>query len=131
MKDFKAGGDINVGGDVYIYDNSTQHKLLITCTDRQLYEERLHRTAILSDERKRKWKRLGLAWLIVGSGFAAGAIWLQAIGQGAFSTLLLGLGGLTLAAASVKVIDEPTVFERRQLQALQEISFILKERGLE
>lgn len=131
MRDFKAGGDINVGGDVYIHDESVQHKLLIHCTNEELRAERTHRIQVLSGERKHKWKRVGVAWLIVGGGLALTAIWLYLTGKEGLSSLVLGLGGVMLAFATIKVIDEPTEFERRQLAALTEISYLLRERGAE
>ncbi len=87
--------------------------------------------AVLSRERKRKFKRLAFAWLVSGIVLAAGALWFYANGQSNFSSLLLGFGGLAVAFASVKVFEQPTEFEQRQLAALKEIHHILRERGVE
>ncbi len=131
MRDFKAGRDINVGGDVYIRDESSQPKLLVLCTNEELSDERTHRKAVLSGERKRKFKRLTFTWLFSGIVLSAGALWFYANGQSNFSSLLLGFGGLAVAFASVKVFEQPTEFEQRQLAALKEIHHILRERGVE
>lgn len=131
MRDFKAGRDINVGGDVHIHDESFQPKLLILCSNEELFDERFHRKAVLSGERKRKLKRLAFAWLFSGIVLAAGALWFYVNGQSNLSSLLLGFGGLAVAFTSVKVFEQPTEFEQRQLAALKEIHHILRERGVE
>ena len=131
MRDFKAGRDINVGGDVHIHDESSQPKLLVLCTNEELFDERIHRKSVLAGERKRKFKRLASAWLFSGVVLAGGALWFYANSQANFSSLLLGLGGLAVAFASVKVFEQPTEFEQRQLAALKEIHHILRERGVE
>lgn len=131
MRDFKAGRDINIGGDVHIHDQSTQPKLLVLCTNEELFDERAHRKVVLSDERKRKFKRLAFAWIVSGVVLSAGALWFYVNGQSNFSSLLLGLGGLAVAFASVKVFEQPTEFEQRQLATLKDIRHILRERGVE
>lgn len=131
MRDFKAGRDINVEGDVHINDNSTQPKLLVICTNEELLEERNHRKVLLSQERKAKWKRLALAWLVVAIGLGVVSIWLYFNGKKDLSSLLLGLGGIVLGIASIKVLEKPNIFEQRQLAALNEIRLILRERGAE
>ncbi|WP_303229460.1 hypothetical protein [Comamonas kerstersii] len=131
MRDFKAGRDINVGGDVYIHDESSQPKFLVHCTSEELLDERIHRKSVLSGERKRKFKRLAFVWLLSGVVLAIGALWFYTNGQPNFSSLLLGFGGLAVAFASVKVFERPNEFEQRQLDALKEIHHILRERGLE
>lgn len=131
MRDFKAGRDINVGGDVHIHDESTQPKLFVLCTNEELFDERVHRKSVLAGERKRKFKRLASAWLFSGVVLSGGALWFYANGQANFSSLLLGLGGLAVAFASVKIFEQPTEFEQRQLAALKEIHHILRERGVE
>jgi hypothetical protein len=131
MRDFKAGRDINVGGDVHIHDGSTQPKLLVLCSNEELLDERAHRKVVLSGERKRKIKRIAFAWLVSGVVLTAGAVWFYANGQSNFSSLLLGFGSLAVAFASIKVFEQPSDFEQRQLAALKEIHHILRERGAE
>jgi hypothetical protein len=53
MRDFKAGCDIHVGGDLHINDQSNKSKLFIDCTDEELFAEREYRKKALSRERKR------------------------------------------------------------------------------
>jgi hypothetical protein len=130
MRDFKAGGDINVGGDINIHDES-QPKLLISCTNGELIEERGHRKKLLGGERKRKVKRLAVAWVIAGVFLSLLALHFYFDGKPELSSLTLGLGGLAVAFASVKVFEQPNEFEVRQVAALKEIHHILRERGIE
>lgn len=131
MRDFKAGGDINVEGDVNIIDNSTQPKLLAACTNSELLHERKHRKSLLVQERKEKWKRLALAWIGVAMMLGIASLWLYFDGKKDLANLVLGLGGVAAALASVKVLEKPNDFEQRQIDALYEIRTILKERGAE
>ncbi|AOJ83753.1 hypothetical protein WT60_24370 [Burkholderia sp. MSMB617WGS] len=116
---------------MYIHDQSSQPKLLVLCTTEELFEEREHRKALLSDERWRKTKKIGLFWLIAGSCLALAAVYFYVVGKEKIVPLLLGLGGLALVLVTSKVTDEPTEFELRQLGALKEIHHILRERGVE
>lgn len=130
MRDFKAGRDINVNGDVVINDDSTQiGKLLINCTDEELFHERAHRKSVLWGERKRKLSRLVVAWVFSGLLLTGGAIYLYSVGRTEFSSLLLGLGSIAIGLGSIKVFIEPNEFEQRQYSALKEIEYILRERG--
>lgn len=101
MRDFKAGRDINVGGDVHIHDESSQPKLLVLCSNKELFDERVYRKAVLSGERKLKFKHLAFFWLVSGVVLSAGALWFYANGQSNFSFLLLGFGSLAVAFASL------------------------------
>ncbi len=130
MRDFKAGRDINVSGDVVINDDSTQiSKLLVNCTNDELVNERSHRKSVLWGEKKRKLSRLVLAWVFAGVILTVAAIYFYTQGQKDFSSLVLGLGGLAVAFGSIKLFIEPNEFEQRQHAALREIEYILRERG--
>lgn len=131
MRDFKAGRDINVEGDVHINDNSIQPKLLTVCTSEELFSERLHRQTLLSQERKAKWKRLAMSWIFIAVMLGVTSLWFYFKGDTNFSSLVLGLGGLAGCFASVKVLEKPNKFEARQIDALDEIKTILRERGVE
>lgn len=131
MRDFKAGRDINVDGDVHIVDNSNQPKFLAVCTNDELIHERAHRNELLRHERKAKWKRLALAWVGIAIMLGSASIWFYFDGKKDLSSLVLGLGGLAVGLASVKVLEKPNNFEQRQIDALYEIRMILRERGAE
>lgn len=129
MRDFKAGRDINVDGDVNIIDNSNQPKFLTICTNEELIHERAHRKKLLSQERIEKWKRITLAWVGLAIVLGSTSVWFYYNGKKDLSSLILGLGGLAVGLASVKVLEKPNEFEQRQISALNEIHMILKERG--
>ena len=131
MRDFNVGNDLHVKGDLHINDNSNQSKLLIDCSNNELFEERTHRKSLLSGERKSKWKRMAIAWLGIGCVLGIAAIWFYYQGNPNLSSLVLGLGGFGTAFASIKVLEQPTEFEARQIDALNEIRLILRERGIE
>ncbi|KVC82466.1 hypothetical protein WL02_02105 [Burkholderia ubonensis] len=131
MRDFNVGGDIVAGGDVHIVDASEQPKFLVSCTTPELRAEREHRKALLSQEQWRKIKVIGLFWLVAGTCLAVSALYFYAIGNTNLASVLIGLGGLAMMAITVKVVDEPTEFEQRQLGALAEIRHILRERCAE
>jgi len=131
VRDFKAGRDINVEGDVHIIDNSTQPKLLVVCTNDELLAERVHRKTLLSQESKAKWKRLATAWVFLAAILGVASLWFYFKGDTNFSSLVLGLGGLAGGFATVKVLEKPNEFEARQIAALNEIKMILRERGAE
>ena len=131
MRDFNVGNNLNVNGDLHINDNSNQSKLFIDCSNNELFEERIHRKNLLSSERKSKWKRMAIAWLGIGCVLGIAAIWFYYQGKSNLSSLVLGLGGFGTAFASIKVLEQPTEFEARQMAALNEIRQILRERNIE
>lgn len=131
MRDFKAGRDIKVGGDIHIKSESPQPKHLSMCTNEELIEELDHRRTLLSNERKRQWKSIAIMWLVCGVALSIVALWFYFKGDPNLSSMILGFGGLAVGFASIKVFEQPSVFEDRQLAALQEIKLILRERGIE
>ena len=131
MRDFNVGNNLDVKGDLHINDNSNQSKLLIDCSNDELLDERNHRKDLLSSERKSKWKRMAIVWLGAGCILGIIAIWFYFQDKPNLSSLVLGIGGLLVAFASVKIFEHPTEFEARQVHALNEIRLILRERGAE
>tara|TARA_B110000977_G_C11082988_1_gene493545 strand:- start:3224 stop:3388 length:165 start_codon:yes stop_codon:yes gene_type:complete len=51
MRDVKSG---DIGGDVDINDNSSEHNLLVNCSNEELVHEEQHRNDILAKECSRK-----------------------------------------------------------------------------
>lgn len=130
MRDFKAGRDIHVNGDVVIHDESTQvGKLLINCTNEELIDERAHRKSVLRGERRRKLNRLVVAWVFSGLILSGLAIYFYLNGRSELSSLALGGGSIAIGLGSIKMFIEPNEFERRQIDALKEITYIMRERG--
>ncbi|HHT8899249.1 TPA: hypothetical protein ACT5CR_002073 [Burkholderia cenocepacia] len=133
MRDFKVNGGISAGGsvDINIVDTSDQPKFLVNCTTPELWAEREHRKALLSQEQWRKLKVIGLFWLVAAACLAGSALYFYSVGNSNIANVLIGLGGLAMMAITAKVVDQPTEFERRQLSALAEIRHILRERCVE
>jgi hypothetical protein len=129
MRDFRAGGNINVVGDVNIIDNSEQLKLLVQCTNDELFEERKHRTNLLKNEKKRKYKKSGIFFISVIIISILVSIGIYLAGNSDLASFVLGGGGLVASAASIKISTNPSEFEMRQAAALNEIRMILRERG--
>ena len=131
VRDFKAGRDINVEGDVNIIDNSNQPKLLVLCTNADFQYYKTHLNALLVKKKNQTRTRLALAWMGVAVVLGVASIWLYFDGKKDLATLVLGLGGVAAGLGSVKVLEKPNDFEQRQINALYEIRTILKERGAE
>lgn len=129
MRDFSSG-DIN--GDVTINDhsNQTNYKLLIHCDNEELLAEEMHRIKVLRKERRRKSKVMfkifsGCGLLLL---FAGG--WYLLKGQLDMVSALSGLGGVILTFATLSGADTPNAFEKRQIDALDEINTLLRERDV-
>jgi hypothetical protein len=131
MRDFKAGRNLYVEGDLTINDSSTQLKLLSVCTNEELFNQRIHRKQLLGQEREAKWKRLATVWLLAAIVLGVAALGFYAQGKTDLAGLVLGFGGLMVGFASVKVFEHPSPFEARQIAALNEIKMILRERQAE
>jgi len=130
LQNFDNNGNMNAGRDINIIDNSNNSKLLIDCTNSELHIEREHRTNLLRQERKAKWKRLATLWMVFAVVGSAVALYFYFIkGNTNLSSIILGLAGIAASVASVKLFEAPTQFEARQIAALNEISMILRERG--
>lgn len=133
MRDFNAGRDINVGGDLVIRDQSQQPgKLLRECSNDELLIERRRRERLLQEEMQRKWKKIfnwGLAAIISACIFYA----IKSIGGKVdLVVYLLNLAGIVIpVSVTIRIADSQTEFQLRQLAALKEISFLLRERGTE
>lgn len=132
MRDFNNGGDLNVGGDLHITDNSSnEHKLLIHCATEELLLERPFRQGNLRLEFKRKLNRtlpfIGLAVLT----FLGTAIWAQINGKIDLVAFAVGVGSLLVGYASLQATLEPNAFELQERAAIEEINMILKSRRVE
>jgi len=129
MSDISVGGGISAGGDVVLGDNNKNgSKLLVDCSSDELRKDFAYREELLRDERTIKWKRIAVAWLVVGTIAALAAIYFHMVGKDNLSSLVMGGAGIFMAFATMKVIENPTDFEQRQMFALQEIRTLLKER---
>ena len=129
MRDFNSA---DIHGDVQINDNSnnTKYKLLIHCTPEELIQEESHRRALLSDERSRKnrtnFRFFGFAIFLFSIAF----FWYLIQGEIDIASLVIGMASVFVAVKTLHAADTPTDFEKRQLLTLQEISTLLRERGV-
>jgi hypothetical protein len=130
MRDFRAVGDINVGGNVIIDDSSQLYKPYAQCSNEVLLKDEVHRQDLLNSERSRKWRIFTKSLLGGGALLVAASIWFYIQGRMNFASLVLGIGGCMISAASFQFFSKPTEFELRQLEALKEIATILRERGI-
>lgn len=129
MRDFSSG-DIN--GDVTINDhsNQTHYKLLIYCDNEELLAEEVHRKKVLRKEQRRKSKVMfkilsGCGLLLLFSGG-----WYLFKGQLDMVSALSGLGGVIFSFATLSGADTLNTFEKRQIDALDEINTLLRERDV-
>lgn len=129
MRDFNSG---NIQGDVIINDNSntTIYIPLHQCNNEELVAESHHRKQLLLKERSRK--REEFIKLLSISAFlmiiAAGFYWYK--GSIDMASLFIGIASIIIGIRSIKSIEIPTEFEKRQLRALNEINNLLRERGV-
>ncbi|MFA5353404.1 MAG: hypothetical protein WC291_04180 [Thermodesulfovibrionales bacterium] len=133
MRDFNNGGDMNVNGDIVINDHSqnTVGKLLVNCTNEELFQERPFRQENLRLERNRKIKG-GLPLLAFAVVlFIASAVWGQIAGKSDFVAFVLGIGALVVSFATVKGVMEPNAFEIQEQNVIKEINMILRSRRAE
>lgn len=130
MRDFRANGDINVHGDVVITDNSQQtYKPLTQCSNEELRAERSHRFQLLEEEKNRK-SRFALSFILIAviAGIVLAA-WYFISGKVELAMFGVGIAGVVMpVAASFKIAEQQTQFEARQIQALNEIQMLLRER---
>jgi hypothetical protein len=132
MRDFNNDGNIQIGGNLNIHDESqNEHKLLIHCSSGVLLEERPFRQENLRIERKRKLKRLSPFYGTAVILFLIAATWAQIKGKPDLVAYVLGLGSLAIAYLSLNATVEPNSFELEEQEAIRQINNILKARRVE
>lgn len=129
MRDFNSG---DIHGDVTVQDSSinNKYKLLIYCDNEELLAEEQHRRNILSKERGQKnrvtWKFLGFSGLMLMTA----AVWFFFQDKMNIVSVLTGAAGVLIGFGTLQQADTPTSFEQRQIDALDEINILLRERGI-
>lgn len=129
MRDFNSG---NIHGDVTINDNSnvSEYKLLVHCSNEELLHEEKHRRKLLRKERSRRrgvfFKFLCLAIFL----FLIAAAWFYFKGELDDVTVFIGGAGVMVGIATLQGVDKKTQFEKRQIDAINEIHNILRDRGV-
>ena len=130
MNNLQVGGNINAGGNIIVgNDNSTHSKLWINCSNDELREDFKYRKKLLRDETLGKWKRFANFWLIIGVAVGIISIYFYFSGNANLSGLLMGGAGILCALSGFKFAEKPNEFELRQMEAINEIKMLLKERG--
>lgn len=129
MRDFNSG---DIHGDVTINDHSSvdEYKLLQHCNNEELLHEEDHRRKVLKKERVRKnsitWKFIAFSafLLLVAAG------WFYFHGKMDAVTLFIGAAGVLTGMATLQQADKKTPFEKRQIETLNEIHTLLRERNV-
>lgn len=132
MRDFNNDGNLHIGGNLSIHDESqNEHKLLIHCTSDVLLEERPFRKENLRIEFKRKLKRLSPFYGVAVILFLIAATFAQINGKPDLVAYAFGAGSLAIAYLSLKATVEPNSFELEEQEAIRQINNILKSRRVE
>jgi hypothetical protein len=130
LRDFTNGGNINVGGNFFVTDQSQQHKLLIHCTNEELVEEEQFRRGQLAREQNGKLKYTLVAVAGTACIFFIIGLYFWYTGKMERFDLFATTSGFLLAFGSLTFYTTPTQVEKRHKDALQEIHIILRERGV-
>lgn len=132
MRDFNNCGDINVGGDFNITDNShNEHKLLIHCSSEELLQERPFRQENIKIEQSKKIKRLKPFYALSLLLFVSAALWAAYHGKTDLVSIAMGAASLFMAFQSLKATMEPNAFQVEEQNAVNEINKLLRQRRVE
>lgn len=130
MRDFKAGRDINVSGNVHITETPRAPKLLAVCTTEELLHEREFRRERLRIEEGRKLKPVGIAFAITVVCAAIVYVWYRFTGKYEMAKLYLAsMGVIAPAAFAWMTLTQDTPVVKTHRDALAEIRLRLQERG--
>ena len=130
MKDFNNNGNID---KVVINDHSNTniHKPLSQCTIEELQHEYKHRQNLLDNEIKQKKQKSRNVSLFIAFIATAFAIWNYFNGHAEFSKFIIAIGGFIAPIfLYFQSLERQSEFEVRQIKALNEITYLLRERGL-
>lgn len=126
MRDFKAGRDIKILGDVNITDGA---KPLSEWDTPTLQAELVHRRKIARRELFRRLKFTGISFLVAIIGGVGIAIWYHVTGRFELATFIVAaLAVLLPAGLAFGSLANFTEVERRQKQITKEIKLVLMER---
>jgi len=132
MRDFTNDGSINVHGDMNVTDNSSsEHKLLIHCSNEELLEERPFRQENIRIEQGEKVKRLKPLYVISIILFVAAAAWTTIAGKTDLAAFFMGAASIFIAYQSLKATLEPNAFQVDEQNVVNQISTLLKQRRVE
>ena len=125
MRDFNMRD--NNGGNIIINEPP---KLLVQCSNEELFVEEKHRKNLLRQERARKFSITikFLFGVLLLCGIAS--IWCYIKGLNQLMGLVSILVPILIAGVTLQTMSNPTEFEQRQLATLNEISMILRDRSV-
>ena len=129
MRDFYSG---DIAGDVNIIDGSSngQYKLLIHCDNNELLQEEAHRFGLVKQERNKRLYGSLKGFALCGALLLVAAAWHFSTGKMELINTLIGASGVVVGLFTLAHADKPTAFEVRQLDTLEEIHALLRERGV-
>lgn len=132
MRDFNNNGGLNVHGDFNLNDNSTsQHKLLINCTNEELLLERPFRLENIKIEQSEKVRKL-IPFYIVALLLLAVAIISSAFFENSdLISMFSGLGSLLIGSMTLRNTFEHNEFQKEEMNTVKLINKILKQRRAE
>nr|WP_314545304.1 hypothetical protein [uncultured Massilia sp.] len=113
-------------------DNSqNQHKLLIHCSNAELFEERPFRQENIRLEQARKVKRLKPFYILSLVLFVVAAGWATINDKADLASFLMGAASLFVAYLSLEATIKPNTFQMDEQNAVNEINKLLKQRRAE
>ena len=131
MDAFKAKRDINIkDSSVTVNQQKEAIKPIAFLTTEELFQERTHRQKLVDKERKRQHSHVPILFLIAIILGLFTFICQQYFEEyiNPFVLLFTGLGTMGSIYLALQTLGTKSLFEQRQLEVLEEISMILKER---
>jgi hypothetical protein len=129
MNNLNNNGNIN---KVYITDNSNnlKYKQLNQCNQNELTEQHQKRYQLYKDEVKNK-KQYYFKFSLFISFLSTGiSTYLYFIGKEDMAKFILAVGGFIMPIILYnKGVEQQSEFERRQIDAINEINYLLRERN--
>ena len=100
------------------------------CSTDELNEEYNHRAKLLKEERASKRRVSNITTCVALTVGIAIAIWYQIKGEATIAMFLIGIFGVIVPfMTGNSTLNKVTEFEQRQLDALKEIEYLLRERS--
>lgn len=139
MRDINSKGNLNidtvVDNSINLQSNNQEYPLLIQCDNDTLYKERKFRKERLKAEKEKKFipstiKALFLAFIIFIVLLLINKLMPKLFGDNTLA-ILLTIPSAIWAIMAIVLYFVPNKYEKRHLQALQEITDLLRERGVE
>lgn len=105
-------------------------KLLVQCSNEELFEEVQYTKNLLRKERSEKFSKMGIFLFGVLLLCAICAIWCYVKGLKELMSLVVNLIPFLIVGVTLYTMSHPTEFEQELLGNLKEISMILRKRNV-